>query len=174
MVLRSREALAPPNEILAAELERLGVRFVTTQSDEPSPYPPLSRQELIRGLAMSGEARLQMALIPLLIVRPAYAQAVAQVATGLTGPSRVTLVCYYTAARLLQRTYDERLDFLNPKCAPLPDLFGTELNLPETGSAEAMLQRLAQRHADLSGRRLNWYGTYHHAVSGILRQSERL
>jgi len=113
-----------------------------------------------------------MALIPLFLTHPGYAGHVADAADDLRDNARVTLVCYYTAALLLQRKYTERLARLDLDVTPLPNLFGRELDLPESGSVEVALHALGKRHAALSGRPLNWYGTYEQAASRFIRRLE--
>ena len=93
---------------LAAELERLGLQFVTSSVEDALPFA-LSPEELIAALASSKEARLRMALIPLFIAHPEYSRFVWQMSQELAGQAQITLVCYYTAAFLLQRKYAQRL-----------------------------------------------------------------
>lgn len=168
------EAAAHPGltgAALAAELSRLGIRFVeATVEERPSPAP--TPKQLLTALASSDEARLRMALIPLLIARADYARYASDAAHDLDGVARMTLVCYYTAAMLLQRKYAERLARLDLDVTSLPNLFGRELDLLESGSVEAALHVLGKRHADLSGRPLNWYGTYEQAASRFIRRLE--
>ena len=156
---------------LAAELERLGLRFVTSSAEDVLPSA-LSPEDLIAALASSKEARLRMALIPLLIAHPEYSRFVWQVSQELVGQAQITLVCYYTATVLLQRKYAQRLLRLGLEASELPDIFGHSLALPLNNSADDLLMRLAEQQARLSGRPLNWYGTYEHAMERFIRHRE--
>lgn len=161
----------PSEATLAAELARLGLPFVTSSAEDVASISP-SPEELIAALASSKEARLRMALIPLFVVHPEYAQYVTGVADGLVGQMRITLVCYYTAAMLLQRKHAQRLAQLGLGSTELPDLFGHYLELPLSGDMDGLLLRLAERQAQMSGRSLNWYGTYAHAIERLIRRRE--
>ncbi|HND49419.1 MAG TPA: hypothetical protein PLL95_12720, partial [Anaerolineales bacterium] len=46
----------------------------------------------------------------------------------------------------------------------LPDHFSLELGLVPSTDVNENLQELAKRHKELSGRRVNWLGTYQHAA----------
>ena len=156
---------------LAAELERLGLRFVTSSAEDVLPSA-LSPADLIAALASSKEARLRMALIPLFIAHPEYSRFVSQVSQELIGQAQVTLVCYYTAAILLQRKYAQRLLQLGLKVSELPDIFGHSLALPLNSSADDLLLCLAEQQTQMSGRPINWYGTYEHAMERFIRRLE--
>ena len=160
----------PPGEVLAAELERLELPFVRSR-DVVHPLR-LSAEDLIAALASSEEARLRLALIPLFIAYHDYARFVSSVADRLVGQARVTLVCYYTAATLLQRKYDEYLGQLGLDLTELPNIFGDSLGLPWSGDIDTLLVRLAEQQAQMSGRSLNWYGTYEYAIERFIRRRE--
>src|SRR5690606_32001366 len=96
------------------------------------------------------------------------------VANVLTGIPRVTLVCYYTAAMLLQRKYARQLGRTGLLKPSLPDLFGRELALPPSRDVDSLLEQLGKRQASLSGRPINWVGTYEHAAKHILRHFREL
>lgn len=147
---------------LAAELDRLGIHFVRNDA-AAALRRPLPAEDLIAGLACSDEARLRLAIIPLLLWRPDYASAVPAVVAGLSAGPRVLLQCYYTAAMLLQPQYESDLAVLRGWRETLPDLdFG--LGLGSDGNAGRRLEALAQRQAELSGESINWRGTYEHAA----------
>jgi len=79
-------------------------------------------------------------------------------------PANITLQCYYTAATILQRKHVVQLNLLIGKKQPLPDLFSIKLGLQLTTDLEQDLRDLAKRHEILSGMRINWLGTYQHAI----------
>lgn len=97
--------------MLAAELDRLGIPFVDAGDGDRLQRQP-APELLLTALATSGEARLRMALIPLFLMRPDFVWPLAQTINDLPGPARVTLMCYYAAAVLLQRKYTQRLNRL--------------------------------------------------------------
>lgn len=158
-------------EALAAELHRWGITYIAASESDLLPAPP-SPELLLVSLSSSDEARLRLALIPLFLAHPELADLVPEVARQLVGPSRVVLVCYYAAARLLQQKYVARLAALGVPVTLLPDHFGPELGLPAVGEPDELLQMLAQRHAVLSGRPLNWLGTYEQAARQFMRRLE--
>jgi len=156
---------------LAAELERLNLPFVRSVTDEAQPLW-LSPEDLVASLASSDEARLRLALIPLFIVHPGYALFVSSVGDRLVGQARITLVCYYTAAMLLQRKYVKRLGQLGLDLTELPNVFGDSLGLPSFGDIDTLLVHLAEQQVQMSGRSLNWYGTYEYAMERFIRRRE--
>lgn len=170
MITRTTDDTKLSGAALAAELGRLGIPLVTFSAEDrhdPPPAPDL----LLASLAASDEARLRMALIPLFLACPDYARPVAEVAGGLCGRARVTLICYYTAAILLQRKYARRLARLEIEHTPLPNVFSRELNLPTSDNVDSSLAFLAERHAQLSGQSLNWRGTYEQAANRFLQRT---
>lgn len=158
--------------VLNDELARLGVRFVRTGA-RPAASRPLTPYDLLMGLACSDEPRLRLSLIPLLLTRPDYAVHVPEAGRRLSVLPRVTLISYYTATRLLQRKYRLQLAELGYSPEPLPDLYSQELRLPVDRPADEQLRHLAERQASLSGRHLNWHGTYEHAMRHLLRLAEQ-
>ncbi|MCB0183192.1 MAG: hypothetical protein KDE31_02950 [Caldilineaceae bacterium] len=128
---------------------------------------------LLRQLALSEEARLRLALIPVLLRHPEFAPIVSQVAVQLPASAQLVLKCYYSAAQLLQQKYRQRLHALFGDSPTLPDLFAAELGLPEFTDPDHGLQRLAERHRQLSGRMINWLGTYEHGAQRLLIHCER-
>jgi hypothetical protein len=111
---------------------------------------------LIAALAQSDESRLRLSLIPLFLEHPEFADRVRTVARRLAPPARLTLQCYYSAAVWLAKKYQPH--------KPLPDYFSKGLDLHPTADPDENLRALAKRHKELSGRRVNWLGTYQHAA----------
>ncbi|MEZ0396957.1 MAG: hypothetical protein ABWK53_11090 [Anaerolineales bacterium] len=112
---------------------------------------------LLTALAQSGEARLRLALIPLFLEHPEFAEYAQDAADRLEFPARLTLQCYYMAAFCLQR-------ILATSGRLLPDLFSGALNLHLGGDPEENLRALTERQRELSGAAVNWLGTYQHAA----------
>ena len=154
---------------LVTELNRLGVHFVTGGEPEGLVLP-LSPVELLAGLTAQSEARLSLALIPLLLVHPELAAAVPEALIRLAEREQLTLKLFYTAAVILQQFHAEQLRALLGRYDPLPDHFAAELGIPTSGYYVNQLKYLGERHRTLSGLAINWVGTYHHAADRLLKQ----
>jgi hypothetical protein len=164
------------NERLVMELDGLGVKFLRA-SRRAEGLPPgssggLTPAGLLNLLAASQEARLRLAIIPLLLHRPDFATALDEV-EPLTASAGLTLWCYYTAAFYLQQKYRARLARLGAFHGRLPDLFSVDLGLTMCADPDIGLLNLARRHAELSGKPINWLGTYEHAARQWLAALER-
>ncbi len=166
----SQEPASP--EHLVAELERLGVEFLR-RSDLDQSYLSLEPASLLAGLAASLEARLRLALIPLLLWRPDYAKSVVEAASLLPADAFLYLRCYYTAAMLMQPEYADRLHRLGARSERLPDLFSASLSLLNLSEPRQRLKMLAERQAELSGENINWLGTYRHAIDSFVCYKEK-
>jgi hypothetical protein len=150
-------------EQLANSLHALGVEFIMggNESGENLRSNPAG---LIAALVRSREARLRLALIPLFLEHPEFSAHVQAAASNLPNTARLTLQCYYTAAVWLQQKHRERLQSLIGNQPPLADIFGRELSLQSTNDPAENLQKLAHRHQELGGEKVNWLGTYQHAA----------
>jgi hypothetical protein len=157
---------------LANELDRLGVHFVTG-GKAGSPLPIVEPETLLVELAASPEARLRLALIPLLLRHPEYGRYASGAAQRLKPAATILFQCYYTAALFLQQKYVARLTLLFGPHATLPDLFSTHLGVHTSGNPDEQLKSLAQRQAILSGEKINWYGTYEHGAQQFLTHFEQ-
>lgn len=160
------------NAQLAAGLEELGVYFLRSDNGAvaDSPIAPVT---LMARLAASDEARLRLAFIPLLLRHPrlaAYAETARQ---QVPMTSQIVFKCYYTAAWLLQQKYQSRLVALTDHWVLLPDLYSDDLALCHFTNPDEGLYQLAERHCLLSGRSINWLGTYEHAAQRWLMHMER-
>jgi len=147
------------------QLNTLGIHFLQGGTDLPLACDPI---ELLQALAANHEARLRLALIPLLLQYPQWASYVPLAIAPLSPSAQLVLKCYYTAARLLQAQYHHRLEKFLGSLTPLPDLFSAELGLSATDG----LTDLAHRQQILTGRYINWLGTYHHALQRWLIHGE--
>ncbi len=133
---------------IIAQLTTLGVHFLQG-GDYASVQPEIDPAKLLATLALSHQARLRLALIPLLLQHPEFAIYARTVAEQLPQPAQVLLKCYYTAAQLLQQKYRLRLEAIFGQATPLPDLFVAELGLPTWQSPETGLLALAERQRNL-------------------------
>lgn len=152
-------------EKLANALRALGVNFIMAQEGMDS---SLQNQpaRLIASLAESPESRLRLSLIPLFFEHPEFAAHVREASNTLGPSAKLTLLCYYSAAVWLARKYQ-------PHINSLPDLFSVVLKLTPTDDNDENLRLLAIRHEELSGRHVNWHGTYEHAAQRWISQSKR-
>jgi len=152
---RSSGAVITGDQLTDA-LRALDVNFILGgKSKDASLHKQPAR--LIAALAESDESRLRLSLIPLFLEHPEFATRVQNVAKRLNPSARLTLQCYYSAAVWLAKKYQLHKD------KALPDYFSKQLNLHPTADPEENLRALAKRHNVLSGRRVNWLGTYQHA-----------
>ncbi len=156
---------------MVSALHSLGVNFLFGDTNA-SVLLHKQPNQLIVALAKSREARLRLSLIPLFLEHPEFSKHARKIAQGLSESAQVTLQCYYTAAVLLQRKHVAELDLLVGKKQSLPDLFSQKLGLLMTTDPEQDLQTLAKRHEFLSGMRINWLGTYQHALQVWMRGLE--
>ena len=156
---------------LVGELWARGVPFVGGAVETGT--ESLADDLLLAGLASSADARVQLAIIPLLLRHPHLARALRQAADVLSGQARIRLMCYATAAALLQDEHGQRLSRTGCAADRIDDIFSSDLDLVSAGSVEARLATLAQRQASLTGRDLNWRATYEHAAERLMTRLER-
>lgn len=156
------------DEALIGELNALGVHFMNGGDGRLQPrFPP---SVLLAGLAVSNDTRVQLALIPLLLVQPAYAQDGYMTAQQLQGHAHILFCCYYTAAVYLQRRETVALQALQLPTDPLPNLFAATLGLSVQDDYNHALHALAVRQQQLFQDATNWLGAYEHACERLLRR----
>jgi hypothetical protein len=89
-------------------------------------------------------------------------------------PAAQTCVkCHYSAAVLLQEELRRHLETPLGRLDLVPDLRTTELGQPYRGYPDDVLRILAMRQRDLTGRSINWLGTYEHGANRMLQALER-
>ena len=165
--LKTENALTPSQ--LVAALDSLGVHFLRGASGAVGAMQPTA---LLAALAASAEARIRLALIPLLLAHPEFSVHARTAVQQLPPDAAITFRCYYTAAHWLQIKYRARITVSLGVMQSVPDTFSAELNLPEFADPDAALQTLALRQQELTGLTLNWLGTYEHAAQSWLRFME--
>lgn len=156
---------------LAHALDVVDVPFVAGGSQSAAfrmPQPAV----MLASLAACEEARLRLALIPLLLRHPEFALHARAALRQMTPAVQTGFKCYYTAAVLLQQKYQERLNALIGDTEPLPDLFSAELGMLCCSIPDDDLRALADRQKALTGRAINWQGTYEHGAQRLLRTLE--
>jgi hypothetical protein len=158
-------------EEVVAELEGLGVRYLSRQSKSP-PARPHAPDELLADLVRQPSSRVRAAFIALLLARPDYATYAPAALKTLSDEHAQTFKFFYTAAVCLQEQYTNALrPFVGADWQEIPDRFSNELGV-SGDSPGAQLNSLANQHAQWSGVRLNWAGTYQNAVRKLLRRWE--
>ena len=168
--------VASEEEALVAELELLGIRYLSRQTSYQAMWvrPPA---RLLVDLAQQQNARVREALIAVFLACPRYAHAVPASVAELdaTDPSAAAnLRLLYTAAAFLQQKHRERLEsFLGVKWLWLPDLFSADLGLPRSQMpADDKLALLGQAHREATGVLANWSGTYDNVAHKLIRRWE--
>lgn len=157
---------------LAQALAALDVPFIagaSRQQISASPQPAV----FLASLAASNEARLRLALIPLLLRRPELARHATASLCLMAPAAQTCFKCYYTAAVRLQERHRLRLEKVLGRADLLPDLFSAELGVPERTNPDDALHVLAVRQRQLTGRNINWLGTYEHGAECMLQALER-
>lgn len=157
---------------LAAALAALDVPFIAGGSRQPM-AAPTQPAVLLASLATSDEARLRLALIPLLLRHPEYGRHATAALRLMAPEGQACFKCYYTAALLLQKKHRRRLEALLGRLDLLPDLFSTELGVPQLTDPDDALYILAVRQRALTNRSINWLGTYEHGADRFLEFLER-
>jgi hypothetical protein len=159
-------------ERLVAELEKLGVRYLSRQSTEPGERvrnPAIFLADLIR----QPSSRVRTAFIAVLLAQPGFARAVPDALDRLQPEEQLTLKLLYTAAVALQKKHAGSLQvYLGPSWQWLPDLYSTELGLETYLLPEETLVALGDAHRQQTGIVLNWTGTYENVAHHLLHRWE--
>lgn len=159
------------NSIIVNNLKQLGIEFLLNNENEFD-KEILNPETLIALLASSKESRFRLALIPLFIQQPNLASKVPVVYQNLAPSAKITLQFYYCAAMFLQQKYKDRLILLSIYDSTLPIMFENHLDFITGDDPEDNLRKLSQNHQLISGRLINWYGTYEHAINRLLDHRE--
>jgi hypothetical protein len=152
---------------LVGALDLLDVHFLSGGRSTPRARE-VNPANLLAGLASQADARMRLAIIPLLLRHPEYGVMIRDALTQLPENAQNTLKLLYTAARLLQWKYHATLSELLGNQPILPDLFSGELRLSGEAGPQRQLVQLGERHAEMSGLSLNWVGTYEHAAGRFI------
>ena len=166
---RPESRLLSADELVAA-LWALGVEFVAGDGEAALVGLPTAAT-LMASLVQSEEARLRLAFIPLLLVHPSFSASAPDALTRVAAERQPLFKLLYTAARLLQEKYRERLAPLVQDRQPLPALYDQEFGL--SGPIPSRLESLAEHHRHITGQQLNWLGSYEHAARRMVERLER-
>jgi hypothetical protein len=161
-------------ERLVAELELLGVRYLSRQStyQANSVRPPAA---LLADLVRQPSPRVRAATIAVLLARPEYAEAVPAALDRLKPEEAFPLRAYYAAAMLLQQQNANRLrSLMGSRWRPLPELSEvTEgLNLPSQATPLERLAALGRENRQRSEKTVNWVGSYEKVARRLIRSWE--
>jgi hypothetical protein len=157
---------------LVDNMNRIGVHFLIDEGSSES-TDSLSPAELMAGLAVQSDARLRLALIAVLLQRPDFAKEAHRALASMDKPQKLIFKLYYTAAYYLQKVYADQLqDVLSPYDR-LQDYFSAELKIEKNKSATVQLKQLAERHKEITGLPLNWYGTYNSAAQRVITRLKK-
>lgn len=159
-------------EALVGRVRELGLRFLAPSDAEAGELTNLPAPELIARLVAHPDARLRLALVPLLILHPDWATQVQSAVEQLTEPARTELQAFYTAAVYLQRLWRTRLGFYLGDFPLLPDLYSCALGLPPADErfGKTGLHALAEWHASRSPDPYNWLASYTKVMDLLFEQ----
>jgi hypothetical protein len=157
---------------LIDNMNRLEIHFLVDEGYFDS-TGDLTPAELLAGLAAQSDARVRLALIAVLLQRSDFADYAHQALSLMDEPEKLTFKLYYTAAHYLQLTYANQLRDVLGSYDKLPDYFSEELKFKIDNTATDQLLRLAERHKEITGIHLNWYGTYNYAAQRIITRLKK-
>jgi hypothetical protein len=163
-------------ERLVAELELLGVRYLSRQTlyQTGAVRPPA---ELLAALVCQPSARVRASVIAVLLAHPEFSEAALLALRRLGSFEQLKVKLFYTAAVFLQQIFADRLrPFLAGRWLALPDYFSGELGLMPGRTPQERLVELGRVHASLTNTAVNWTGTYTNVAEKLLRrwEAERL
>jgi hypothetical protein len=164
--------MTDPEERLVAELETLGVRYLSRQSSVQVDQVR-SPARFLAELVQQPSSRVRTALIAALLAQPTLSQSIPAALKRLNQEERLTLKLLYTAAVILQKKYSEHLRlFLTTRWEWLPDLYSAELGLATDQPPDDLLCALGATHRRRTGILLNWTGTYENVAQHLLHRWE--
>ena len=160
------------DEMLVAELYRLGIKHLARlEIIEPPNIMPI---DLIKGLALSEDARVRASLILLFLRHPSFHCYTLEATQQLPLKAAQTLKLFYQVAYYLQIEIESTLRDLLNGWQRLPDLFSQELDLPSTGSSvDELLRLLGGKHRELTNKAYNWSGSYRQNISRFIKHLQR-
>jgi hypothetical protein len=159
-------------ERLVAELEILGVRYLSRQTTLTVNSPP-SPARFLADLIRQSNSRLRLASIAVILSQPEFATAVPAALRRLQPQEQLLLKIQYTAAKLLQQKYAKQLQsFQASGWSKLPDLFSDELGLETISNPDEGLRMLGIIHRERTESAINWTGTYQNVACQLLRRWE--
>lgn len=159
-------------EQLVAELERLGINYLSRQANRKA-QRVRSPTILLRDLLRQQNSRIRNSIIAVLLAHTEYARYVPRLMAVLSLEEQQMFKLLYTAAVLLQRKYEHRLHGLSGSSWQwLPDYYSKELGLTYTTDSDG-LQQLGEKQSAWTGVGVNWAGTYDQVAKHYIRRCER-
>jgi hypothetical protein len=171
--IQERSTILPDHrDALVGRLRELGIRFLAPTDADAGDLSRAPVSELIAQLAAQPDARLRMAVVPLLILHPDRARDVQSAVEPLAGPMRSELQALYTAAVYLQRLWRTRLGFYLGDFEILPDIYSKELGLPAASERHGKtgLHALVAWQAGRSPYPFNWLAAYTQVIDLLFEQ----
>jgi len=170
---KSKHTVVTEEEVLVAELDLLGIRYLSRQSSYQA-NQVRSPEILLADLVQQPHARVRAAVIAVLLSHPEYAEVVPAALSRLSSRDRLTLQSLYTAAVLLQQEYADRLrPLVRERWRWLPDLLSKELGLPAEGSPRERLRLLDHELRHRTRAVVNWMGTYEQVAQKLIHAWKR-
>ncbi len=162
----------PKEERLVAELERLGIRYLSRQTIIQAKRVR-SPQRLIAALIQQPSSRVRTAAIAIFLANPIFAESLPGAMQLLSVSERQTLKLFYTAAVYLQHKHALRLQaFLGERWQWLPDWYSAELNIVGGQPPDELLTQLGHEQQRMTGIMANWTGTYENVAHHLMRRWE--
>ena len=162
----------PKEERLVAELERLGIRYLSRQTAIQAKRVR-SPQRLIAALIQQPSSRVRTAVIATFLANPKFTDSLPGALELLSIPEQQTLKLFYTAAVYLQHKHASRLQaFLGERWQWLPDRYSPELNIQGGQSPDKLLNQLGLEQQRMTGIVANWAGTFENVAYHLIHRWE--
>jgi hypothetical protein len=162
----------PKEERLVAELERLGIRYLSRQTTIQAKRVR-SPQRLLAALIQQPSSRVRTAVIATFLANPKFVGSLPGAMDLLSIPERQTLKLFYTAAVYLQQKHALRLQaFLGERWQWLPDRYSSELTIQGGQPPDEQLAQLGLEQQRLTGIVANWTGTYENVAHHLMHRWE--
>lgn len=152
------EGKIDPN-VLAAELHRRKIYFVNAPAHVLT--QSLSDDRLLQGLILCDEARLRLALIPLLMLHSGCAEVVDQAISTLAYPFDQQLKLYGDAAEMFKQKFQENLTSAQTTAY--------EKNEADDQTYRQKLKGLEQKYQAVTGLNSNWGGMIEQAAKQAVK-----
>ncbi|MCW1969854.1 MAG: hypothetical protein KIH69_017205 [Anaerolineae bacterium] len=155
------EGKIDPN-VLAAELHRRKIYFVNAPA-HVSTYSAqlLSDERLLQGLILCDEARLRLALIPLLMLHSGCAQVVDEAISKLNHPLDQQLKLYSDAASMFKQKFQKSLSSVSIAGYTNDEMLDQTYN--------QKLKGLEQKYQAVTGLNANWGGMVEQAAKQAVK-----
>lgn len=162
----------PTEERLVAELERVGIRYLSRQTAIQAKRVR-SPQRLLAALIQQPSSRVRTAVIAIFLANPKFSGSLPGALERLSASERQTLKLFYTAAVYLQHKHALSLQaFLGERWQWLPDWYSAEMNIQSGQPPDELLTQLGLEQQRLTGIVANWAGTYENVAHHLIHRWE--